>query len=62
MVRYKILVRGDGEDEYRYAGRTFKDKKKAHTFANLETVAGMGEEYIVREEKEKTKRQEHSKA
>lgn len=46
--RFKIFVRPEGEDRLRPTKVWFKDRKKAENFANIETAAGMGEQYFVK--------------
>lgn len=48
QVRYQIWVRPEGEEFYKPTSIVYKSKIKATTFANIETVAGMGEDYEVR--------------
>jgi hypothetical protein len=47
--RYMVYVRPEGEEKYRATGETFKKRIDAETFAGVESVAGMGEGYIVKE-------------
>jgi len=46
--RYRVWVTPEGESKAIRTNKTFKDKKEAETWANIETAAGMGENYEVR--------------
>ena len=45
---YRIWVKPDGEEFYEPTPIVFRNKVRATTFANIETTAGMGEDYEVR--------------
>jgi len=48
---FRVLVRPEGSDELTLLKEEFPSELEATTFANIETVAGMGEDYfVVREE------------
>lgn len=49
--QYQILVRPDGEEDFRPTNVTFKNRREAQNFAYVETIAGQGEDYIVRKNK-----------
>ena len=51
--KFCILVQPEGSRKLMKTGICFKKKIKATTFANLETVAGMGETYFVKDMKTK---------
>jgi hypothetical protein len=46
--RYRIFIRPEGEQRYIPTNKVFSNKLKATTYANIETVAGMGEDYSVK--------------
>jgi hypothetical protein len=46
--RFRIFVRPEGENKSKPLNIFFKDRKKAETWAGIETAAGMGEVYNVR--------------
>lgn len=58
MAKYRIFVKPEGKINYIPTTEFFNDKKKAWTFANIETVAGMGEDYIVKKVKKLSKNKE----
>ncbi len=45
--RYRIYVKREGETEYIPTDIYFDNEKDAETFAGIESVAGMGEDYKV---------------
>jgi len=49
--RYCVYVQHGRKKEA--TGECFNTKKKATTFANIETSAGMGESYFVKDKKKK---------
>jgi len=51
MAKYRIFVKPEGKINYIPTTKFFNDKKKAWTFANIESVAGMGEDYTVKKVK-----------
>jgi hypothetical protein len=58
MAKYRIFVRPEGKINYIPTTKFFNDKTKAWTFANIESVAGMGEDYIVKKVKKLSKNKE----
>jgi apolipoprotein D and lipocalin family protein len=46
--RFRIFVKPEGETKAKPLNIFFKDKKKAETWAGIETIAGMGETYEVK--------------
>jgi len=51
--RYCIYVQPEDEDRRTSINKCFKKKKDATSFAYIETKAGMGEEYFVKDKKTK---------
>ena len=58
---YSVYVYPEGSNKGYYTGSSFKSKKSASTFANIETVAGMGETYRVKDNRKRTNKKSKRK-